>query len=484
MTQGITVVGLGPAGPELLTREAWQVLSEAREVWLRTGRHPAAVGLPESLPVYTFDDLYEQGDDFEAVYAAIVERLLALAERPEGVLYAVPGDPGVGEATVRRLRQASRFPVRIVHGVSFIEPTLASLGLDALDGLSLADALDLAGGHHPPFPPDSPALIGQIYSNLVASDVKLTLMNQYPADHPVTLVHAAGTPEQRLEPMALHEMDRSPDYGAQTALLVPPLAAPSALESFQETVAHLRAPEGCPWDREQTPQSLRPHLLEEAFETLQALDHEDVQALREELGDLLLQIVLQAQIATEGGEFTMADVIAGINAKILRRHPHVFGDLKVGGVDQVLANWEALKAAERAENGEASGLLGGVPVGLPALAQAAEIQSRVARVGFDWPAIEGVRAKVREEMQEVEAARSRDEQNAEVGDLLFAVVNYARWLKVDPEAALREANTRFRRRFGELEAAAEKQGRRISEMGPAELDRLWEAAKGEGRGEG
>lgn len=482
MSQGITIIGLGPGGPQLLTREAWECLAQAGEVWLRTGRHPAAAGLPDGLTVHTFDDLYEPAEEFEAVYEAITERLLALAGRPEGVVYAVPGDPTVGEATIQRLRQAGRFPLRIIHGVSFVEPALAALGLDALDGLSVADALELAGRHHPPFPPDTPALIGQIYSALVASDVKLTLMNQYPADHPVTLVHAAGTPECRLEPCALHDLDHSPHFGPQTALLVPPLGAPSAFESFQETVAHLRAPEGCPWDREQTPQSLRPHLLEETFEALQALDREDTAALREELGDLLLQIVLQAQIATEGSEFTMADVIAGINAKILRRHPHVFGDVEVRGVEQVLANWEALKAAERAENGESGGLLGGVPVGLPALAQAAEIQSRVARVGFDWPEIGGVRAKVDEELREVDAARTADEQVAEIGDLLFAVVNWARWLKVDPEAALREANLRFRKRFTELETAAGRQGRRVADMGPAELDRLWEAAKGEGGG--
>lgn len=479
MAQGITVVGLGPGAPELLTREAWDCLSEASEIWLRTGRHPAVAGLPGHLVVHTFDDLYEQAKDSQELYAAIVDRLLALAARPEGVCYGVPGDPTVGEATVQRLRRGGRFPLRIVHGVSFLEPALASMGLDALDGIFVADALDLAGRHHPPFPPDTPALIGQLHSSLVASDVKLTLMNQYPADHPVTLVHSAGTSQGRLEICRLHELDRSPSIGATTALLVPALATPSALESFQETVAHLRAPDGCPWDREQTPQSLRPHLLEESFEALQALDNEDPPALREELGDLLLQIVLQAQIATEGGEFSMSDVIAGINAKILRRHPHVFGDVEVRGVEQVLSNWEALKAAEREEGGEISGLLGGIPVGLPALAQAAEIQSRVARVGFDWPDVDGVRAKVREEMEEVKAAGSSQETAAEFGDLLFAVVNYARWLKVDPEAALRQANVRFRLRFAALEEAARTQGREVGEMGAVELDRLWEAVKGE-----
>jgi tetrapyrrole methylase family protein/MazG family protein len=461
----------------LITREAWQVISEASEVWLRTADHPAAAGLPPHLHVHSFDDLYQHSEEFEAVYAAIVGRLMELGARPEGVVYAVPGDPMVGEATVQALTQEAKIPLRIVHGVSFIEPSLAALGLDALDGVFVADALDLAESHHPPFSPDRPALIGQIYSPLVASDVKLTLMNQYPADHGVTLIHGAGSADQRLESRPLHEVDHSRAYGPRTTLFVPPLPSPSAFESFQETVAHLRAPEGCPWDREQTPQSLRPHLLEEAFETLQALDREDMQALREELGDLLLQIVLQAQIATEGGEFSMADVIAGINAKILRRHPHVFGDVKVGGVDQVLANWEALKAAERAESAETSGLLGGIPVGLPALAQAAEIQSRVSRVGFDWPDLAGVLAKVTEEMGEVESASTQEETADEVGDLLFAVVNYARWLKVDPEASLREANGRFRRRFGDLEAAAQSEGRGLEQMGPDELDRLWEAAK-------
>jgi tetrapyrrole methylase family protein/MazG family protein len=480
MAQGITVIGLGPGGPEHLTREAWEVLSQASEVWLRTGRHPAVAGLPAHLAVHTFDDLYEQGDNFESVYAAIVERLIALAARPEGVCYGVPGDPTVGEATVSRLRRDSPLPLRLVHGVSFVEPTLACLGLDALDGLSVADALDLAERHHPAFPPDAPALIGQLYSALVASDVKLTLMNQYPSDHPVTLVHSAGTAHATLEGLPLHDLDRSGSIGTATTLYVPPLGAPSAFESFQETVAHLRAPEGCPWDREQTPQSLRPHLLEEAFEALQALDADDMPALREELGDLLLQIVLQAQIATEAEEFTMADVVAGINAKIVRRHPHVFGEVEVSGVDQVLTNWEALKAAERAENDETGGLLGGVPLGLPALAQAAEIQGRVARVGFDWPAIEGVREKVQEEMQEVLGSRSPEEQTAEMGDLLFAVVNYARWLKIDPEAALREANGRFRRRFAEMEESARREGRDLSTLGAKELDRLWEAAKGGG----
>jgi tetrapyrrole methylase family protein/MazG family protein len=481
MTTGITIVGLGPGDPGLLTREAWGVLEGAPEVWLRTREHPAVVSLARPDRLHSFDDQYALGDDFEAVYRAIVDQVLALGSRAGGVIYAVPGDPGVGEATVQAIVRQAGVPVRIVHGISFIEPCLAAVGRDAIDGLHVADALALASGHHPPFPPDTPALVGQLFSPMVASDVKLTLMNQYPDDHPVHLIHGAGTEQLRREDLSLFVIDRSKAIGSLTALFVPPLAGPSAFESFQETVAHLRAPDGCPWDREQTPQSLRPHLLEEAFEALHALDEGDTAALREELGDLLLQIVLQAQIATEQGDFSMADVIRGINAKIVHRHPHVFGEVDVAGVGEVLQNWEALKAAEREANGEDMGLLGGVPVDLPALAQALEIQDRVARVGFDWPEVDGVLAKIGEELTEVLQARDLPGRVGEIGDVLFAVVNYARWLEVDPEAALRQANARFRRRFAAVEASAAARGRPLGKMDLAELDAMWEAAKdGEG----
>ena len=481
MATGITIIGLGPGDPSLLTRRAWQVLSKAEEVYLRTGDHPIVEYLPSGLTLHTFDSLYMELDDFEAVYSAIVAKLLDLANRPDGVVYAVPGDPTMGEATVKTLRQSTSeagLSLKIVHGVSFVEPCLALVGIDGLDGLYVADALELATGHHPPFSPDSPALIGQLYSRLVAAEVKLTLMNQYPDDHPIQLIHAAGTLETKVEALPLHAVDRSPHIGGMTALYLPPLPMESAFESFQQTVAHLRAPDGCPWDREQTHQTLRTNLLEETYEALQAIDAEDMSALREELGDLLLQIVLQTQIATEEGDFSMAEVIAGIQAKIIRRHPHVFGDVNAVSVDHVLHNWEALKAAERQAEGVGKGILDGIPLGLPALSQAAEIQERVVRVGFDWPDIEGVRAKITEELEEVQQAVDTKERSSEMGDLLFAVVNYARWLNVDPEAALREANLRFRRRFSHLEAVAKAENRDLAGMTLKEMDALWEEAKG------
>jgi tetrapyrrole methylase family protein/MazG family protein len=370
--------------------------------------------------------------------------------------------------------------VRVVAGLSFVEPALAALGADALPQLQLADALDLAARHHPPLSPDAPALVAQLYSARLASDVKLTLMNQYPDDHPVVLVHAAGTPDAQLERLALFEIDRSLHIAHLTALYLPPLAEASAFESFQETIAHLRAPEGCPWDREQTHQTLRTNLLEESYEVLAALDADDPEALREELGDLLLQIVLHAQIAQEYGEFSMADVIAGIQSKLIRRHPHVFGTVKVGGATEVLANWEKLKAEERELNGEHKpdkGALGSVPPGLPALTLADTYQRRAARVGFDWPEISGVKAKVQEELVELEATADPVEREEELGDLLFAVVNLARWLEVDPEAALRQANAKFAERFAAVEGLAKSQGRAMTDMSLAELDELWESVK-------
>jgi tetrapyrrole methylase family protein/MazG family protein len=481
MTPGITVVGLGPGDPALLTREAWLLLSEAGEVFLRTREHPVIISLPPHLELHAFDGLYESGRSFEDVYATIVDRVLAEAGAPSGVVYAVPGDPTVGEATVTALRariQDAGLRFSVVHGVSFIEPCLRAVGLDALDGLSVADAIDLARRHHPSLDPDTPALIGQLYSRMVAADVKLTLLNQYPHDHRIQLIHQAGTTAEAVEELPLHKLDRSRKIGSLTALFVPALPEPSGFASFQEIVAHLRAPEGCPWDREQTHQSLRMHLMEETYEALQALDEEDTVALKEELGDLMLQIVLQTQIAIESDEFSMADVLSGIRAKLIRRHPHVFGDIEVAGVNEVLHNWETLKAAERDAEGATKGALDGVPSGLPALAQAAEIQSRVARLGFDWPEVAGVTAKIYEELDEVLNAPDETSLAAEIGDLLFSVVNLARWKNIDPEAALRRGNERFRRRFARLEESSRTSGKPLGELRLDEMDALWESAKG------
>lgn len=478
---GIILLGLGPGDPNQLTREAWEVLSSADEIYLRTRQHPTVLGLPASVKTHSFDDLYQNGETFDDVYAAIARKILELGRRDRGVIYAVPGHPFVAEATcpeIARLARDEGLALRIVEGLSFLEPTFSALDLDPYPRLALFDALTLGVAHVPVFAPDSPVLIAQIYSRLVASEVKSTLTAIYPDEHRVRLVHAAGTEDQIVEDIALYEIDRSEHIGLLTSLYVPPLDEGTSFESFQEIVAHLRAPDGCPWDKEQTHASLRKHLLEESYEAISAIDSGDFNSMREEFGDLLLQIMLNAQIASEEGEFTANDVIKGIYDKIIRRHPHVFGDVKVDGVNGVLANWEKLKEKERKGTGEGDkGLLDGVPIALPALSQAQEYQDRAARVGFDWPEIEGVLDKVREEIEEIKRAETDWQVADELGDLFFVLVNLARWKNVDAESALRGTNMKFKKRFGHVEQGARKQGRNLSDMKLEEMDALWNEAK-------
>jgi tetrapyrrole methylase family protein/MazG family protein len=482
---GITILGLGPGNAGWLTREAEDALSKAKEIYLRTTHHPSVSAILASTKMHSFDALYQKSADFENNCHTIMKTIVELGARPQGVLYAVPGDPLIGDATVLSIRRKAielAIPVRIISGMSFIEPCLAALGIDVLDGLHVIDALCIVGGHSPSFSPDTPVLIGHLYSKDIAAGVKLNLMNQYPGEHPVSMLHFAGLDQPTVEKFSLVEIDRNSKIDPAAVLFVPPLLVASSFEAFQETIACLRAPGGCPWDRKQTHQTLRSNLLEEAYEVLQALDEDDPKALKEELGDLLLQIVLHAQIATDADEFRMADVVAGINTKIIRRHPHVFGDIVIDGTDDVLHLWEALKAEEREREGNHEGLLHGVPRTLPALSQANEIQDRVVRVGFDWPKIDGVLDKIAEELGEVQQAEDQEKRAAEMGDLLFAVVNYARWINVNPEAALRAANKRFQRRFSCLEKAAHNAGQSVNDMTIEEMDQLWEAAKREENG--
>jgi len=354
------------------------------------------------------------------------------------------------------------------------------LGLDPFPGTALVDALELAVLQAPPFPPSLPAVIAQVHSRSVASEVKLTLNALYPDDHPVQLIHAAGTLAQVVEALPLYQIDRSRKIGLLTALYVPPLDAQSSFESFLEVIARLRAPDGCPWDREQTHLSLRRYLLEEAFEVLEALDEQDSQALAEELGDLLLQILLHAQIASENGDFNMSDVLRYVNRKIVRRHPHVFGDVIAGDAavydtGAVLQNWERLKAEERSEKGkEEAGLLDSVAKALPALVQAEQYQARAARVGLDVAELPGRWDPLKMEI-EARLQGSGDEMAELMGELLFTVADLARRNHLDPESALRAVNQKFKARFSTIESSLKKAGRSLQELSREELLALWEA---------
>lgn len=243
---------------------------------------------------------------------------------------------------------------------------------------------------------------------------------------------------------------------------------------FVELVARLRSPEGCPWDRKQTHKSLRPHFLEECYEVLEALDEGDSKKLCQELGDLLLHIVIQSRIATEAGEFELGDVLDGISKKLIHRHPHVFGSSKVKTPEEALQRWESLKQEER---GEDNSLLASVPRDMPALGYSQEIQQRVAKQGFDWPDVDGVIDKLCEEVRELDEAEGQEEKQWEFGDLLFTLANIARRMEIDLETALREANRRFYNRFTRMQELCRERGLDFGKLSFDEQNALWEEAK-------
>ena len=478
----ITILGLGPGAIDDLSSRAWQKIQNTATLYLRTDRHPCVAELPAKCKIVSFDDVYRQHEQFEDVYDEIAARVLQLARDLGEVVYAVPGDPLVGEATVTRLLKRAAeasIGIEIIHGISFIEPCLSLLGIDALDGLQVLDALSVAEQYHPPINPALPALLAQVYSQAVASNLKLTLMNQYDDECPVSLIHAAGTADAAVEPMRLYEIDRSASIDVMTSLFVPAMDQLSSFETLQEIIAHLRSPAGCPWDREQSHKSLRPFLIEEAYEVLEALDADDPQALCQEMGDLLLQILLHTQIATDDGEFKMPDLLRHLNEKMIRRHPHVFGDVEAtGDLGQLSRIWHEVKQAENAGVAQRDSLLDGIPAGAPALFVAQRYSQRAAKVGFDWADVSGVEDKFQEELAEVLSAASDAERIKEIGDLIFVLVNWLRWLGVDdPESLLRETNAKFYRRFRYVEQQVARSCRNFEDFSLDELEAWWQEAK-------
>jgi tetrapyrrole methylase family protein / MazG family protein len=354
-----------------------------------------------------------------------------------------------------------------------VEPLLNQAGWRMEQGLQLFDAATFATMHHPPLNPDTPTLLLHLQRENAAG-LQHILLNQYPAEFNVILLDGATAQAIPLNTLSTSAPDAA-------ALFIPAPEKYTSFEAFQEIIAHLRAPEGCPWDRKQTHASLRQYLVEETYETLDAIDNEEWGELAGELGDLLLQIVLHTQIATEHGEFQMRDVLRYVNTKMIRRHPHVWGDVSVDGdANQVVANWEDIKRAEQAQNGtqKRESILDGIPKGLPALSVAHKFQDKAAKVGFDWDSVQGVEAKVHEELGEIFAETDPAKKALEIGDLIFVLVNWLRWLNVDDsETILRAINAKFYRRFRYVEEHAPKP---LKEMTLTEMDALWDAAKAQG----
>lgn len=479
----ITIVGLGCGDERYVTREAWQLLEQAVEpVWLRTKDHPVVEALP--CEWRSFDDVYLDSADFPSVYAHIIKTVISEAATQD-IIYCVPGDPHVGESTTFGIIEqaaAQEIDVRVVRGLSFFEPTVAAVGLDGMDGIQVYDAIAVAQHLHAPVNPDAPLVLGQVFSRMLASELKLALMAVYAPDYTVQLIHGAGTDSERVEALPLHEIDRSDQIGNLTSLYVPARETIGSLEHFADTIAILRSPNGCPWDREQTPQTMRSDFIEEVFEAIDALDRDDVDDLRDELGDVLLHIVMQTQMATEAGDFTLTDVIAGIDAKIKRRHPHVWGDAEVETVSDLNKTWAAIKTQEKAEKGatEPESVLANIPAGMPALQRSQKIQGRARKVGFDWPDIASVYAKLQEEIVELrEAIDGTPHQAEELGDVLFVVVVLAHWLGIDAETAMREANLKFVRRFQAMEGLMRERDVTFKTIGDIDaMEAVWREAKG------
>ncbi len=429
----ITILGLGPGDPQLLTLEAREALQHARRIFVHIRQHPSVAALPTRLRVESFDHLYETTEHSETIYETIAQSIVARGEK-DNVLYAVPGHPLFGDISVQRIlsrARANKIPTHVIPGVSFVDTACVALGLNPLErGLQVADATVLARHHFPPLDPDQPALVGQLHSRAIAGDCKLTLLALYPPTHAVTLVHAPGAPGQRSTTLPLESLDRRRDYHLLTTLYIPPLDRAGSMNALAEVVAHLRSPEGCPWDREQTHQSLRKDFLEECYEVLETLDEDDIPHLQEELGDLFLHVLLQAQIASESGEFLLTDLVADIVAKLIRRHPHVFGNVQVSGTEEIVANWDKIKAEEK----KGKPMPTGIPRDLPALARA----QKVARRGK-------FTADVNEIADQIERLpRSRNRARA-IGEILFALSAYATEKHIDAESALRErANIKTR----------------------------------------
>lgn len=451
----ITIIGLGPGAYEDLTLGVLRALEAANHLILRTDRHPCIpevlTHLPAGCTVQSCDDLYEQHTEFADVYAAVIARVLAAAQSSD-VVFAVPGHPWVGEATTPRLIEqatAANIAVHVLGGLSFVEPSFAAAGIDLMDGSQICDAMLLARQHYPQVETELPLLLGQVYARWLASDVKLTLLNAYPASHPVTIIRSATSTHAHTLTVPLAELDHGDHFDHLTSLYVPPLPAYSDFSALQEIVSHLCAPEGCPWDREQTLESLRKDLLGEVAEVLEAIDLEaagvDNSAhIAEELGDLYLVATMLVQIAGEEGRFQMSEVMRGIVTKLIRRHPHVFGDVAVTGVDNVLANWDAIKVQEKAAQGIQPHPLDGVPAALPALEKARKLQSKAAKLGLLDRAALAHRTPALSALLANASNPAAAPSEADLGALLWQLVALAHEYDLDAEDALRAYAVAYR----------------------------------------
>ena len=470
------ILGFGSGDKGEITLRTLDFLKNSDAVFVRTTRHPAASVLEEyHIPYQTFDDAYEKFDTFEELYEHIASTILSCSENR--VSYIVPGSAVFAERAVQLLLQKATCDVQVVPAVSFLDAIFASLKQDALNSFKLIDALRLDEQT-----PDvsSMNIVCQIYDKQVASDVKLSLMRYYKDETPVIMISGAFTQEESICEMPLYAIDQTDRIDHLTSLVIPAQTydtAPSSFNSLYEIVSILRGENGCPWDKAQTHESLLPYLIEESYEAVDAAKLGDEENFCEELGDVLLQVMLHAQIAQEEHTFDIYDIIRSVSEKMIRRHPHVFAEN--GTEEDINVLWERIKETEK-QHTSVSDKMDAVAQSLPSLIYADKIQAKAAKTGFDFKTANAAFEKIFEETEELrEALRADQKENIleEGGDLLFAVVNVLRLCGLDAEAALRTAISKFIKRFRIMEQLITNEQKELSELSIEEMDNYWNMSK-------
>lgn len=478
----IKIVGLGPGSIDSLTIGTIEVLKNSKNTFLRTSTHPTVQYLKEQgYKFETYDDFYEKFESFEEVYSAIAEDIIKKDGILGNLVYAVPGHPLVAEKSVIniiKLCRENNIEYEIVPAVSFIDVLMERLKIDPINGLKIIDAFDIK---NQVIDKRCGTIITQVYDNYIASEVKLSLMETLDDDTQIYFIRAAGVKNiEIIRKIKLYELDRQQEIDHLTSIYIPECTGTVYdFKGLLDIMDILRSEKGCPWDKEQNHESLKKYLIEECYETTEAIDNCDDDAIVEELGDVLLQIVFHSKLGKEEGFFDINDVIEGICIKMIERHPHVFGETTVKNSDEVLTNWSKLKKKEQGHKTHTE-VLRHIPTELPALMKAYKVQLKAAEVGFDWDDIECAIAKVREEYYEVlDVYKTKNEAKIleEIGDLLFSVVNLARFLDIDPENALNYTIGKFISRFEFIEKSATEKGQKLQDMSLDEMDELWEKAK-------
>ncbi|NLN14437.1 MAG: nucleoside triphosphate pyrophosphohydrolase [Tissierellia bacterium] len=476
----IYIIGLGPGSIDKLTLGAAERIKSGKKNFLRTEEHPTVEYFRQhNIPYESFDYIYEREENLDKVYERIVEELIKAAEWEDEINYYVPGNPLLAEKTVEILLSKD-LDLEVISGMSFIEPIIESLGRDPINGLKIIDGSDL---DQLSLDIHTDIIITQVYNQRIINEVKIALSEIYGDEYKVWIINSAGIDSQEeVYNIPIYELDRMENVGHLTSLYVPKLEEKDRkIFDFKDVIGImkiLRGENGCPWDLEQTHESIRQSVIEEAYEVVDAIDNEDYDSLMEELGDLLLQVVFHSQMADEEGYFNIIDITSALVNKLIYRHPHIFLEKNVDNSSDVVYNWNMLKDRKRGYK-NLTEKLKDLPK-LPALLKASKLQDRAADIGFDWEDIQGPLDKIKEEYEEVlEAMKKSDDMKIEeeIGDLLFAVVNLSRFLKVNPEVALNKTNNKFIKRIELMELEAEKMGKKLESMDLQEMDELWNRAK-------